>query len=274
MLPSARVRAVLAAVVPAGLLLAVAAWEVVASVRAPGGVPGDAAWRQAASAVRAVRVPGELIVFAPDWVDPVGRLHLGDLVSIEEAARMDAARYPVVWELSIRGARHPDTAGRRLATSLEFDGVAVRRWERVEPVFVVADFVGLASRIEARGALARMPEAVVAEVGFAPRRCVQVVPTPGGTVTLDFGLVPLGDTLVGYVGLADVFTRRDVREPGRLVVRIDGQDVAGVTAGVDDGWRRFEVPTTPGQRAVEVRATAVGPGARDRRICFAMEARR
>ena len=90
---------------------------------------------------------------------------------------------------------------------------------------------------------------------------------------MSYDAVPLGREIVGYVGLADIFTRRDVREPGRLTIRVDGKEVARVGAGVDDGWVRFVAPTEPGLAQVEIELTAVGPGARDRRICFAAEAR-
>ena len=256
-------RAGLAALLPFALLLAIAGWEIGATARAPAGVPGDADWAAAAAAVRARIAPGELVVFAPGWVDPVGRLHAGDLLSVEDAARMDAARYPAIWELSIRGARAPLTRGLEAASTERFGGVTVRRYQQ-EPVEVVSDLV----------ALAPPSKVVLAEVGFAPHRCVQLVPPPERSLTHSFGRIPLGSVLVGYVGLADVFTRRDVRNPGRLEVKIDGEVVASVTVGVDDGWRRFEVATTPGEHAVEVVATAVGRGSRDRRICFAAEARR
>jgi len=263
MLASRRVRAGLAALLPLLLLVAVAAWEIVATARAPAGVPPDGDWARAAAAVRERIAPGELVVFAPGWIDPVGRLHAGDLLSVEDAARMDAARYPAIWELSIRGARAPETRGLAAASTERFGGVTVRRFEQV-PAQVVSDLVALAP-----------PSAVkLVEVGFAPHRCVQLVPAPGKSLRHDYGRIPLGATLVGYVGLADVFTRRDVRDPGRLEVEIDGETVATVTVGVDDGWRRFEVATSPGEHAVEVIATAVGPRARDRRICFAAEARR
>jgi hypothetical protein len=273
MLPSARVRAACAALLPALLLVVVAIAEIVVAARAPARVPGDDDWARAAEVVRQRRQAGELIVFAPDWIDPVGRLHLGDLISIAEAARMDADRFAAIWELSIRGARAPETAGLRPTWQARHGGVTVRRYAR-PPVRVVADLVGLASRIRASGPRGRGPVVELAEVGFAPRRCVLVVPAPGQSVTLDYGRVPLGRTLVGYVGLADVFTRRDVREPGHLAVRIGGRVVAEVTAGVDDGWRRFEAATTPGEHPLEIVVSAVGPRARDRRICFAAEARR
>src|SRR5258706_5758503 len=99
------------AVVPAGLLVVVSLWEASATVRDAHAVPDDTAWDRAAAAVRTGFVPGELIVFAPEWIDPVGRLHLGDLISIDMAGRMDAERYGAIWELAIRGAHAAETAG-------------------------------------------------------------------------------------------------------------------------------------------------------------------
>jgi hypothetical protein len=112
------------------------------------------------------------------------------------------------------------------------------------------------------------------EVGFEPHRCVRVEPQPDQTVRVQYPGVRLGTRLVGYVGLADVFTRRDVHAPGALVVTIDGQPVAETRVGVDDGWVRFEAQTAPAERAdVVFAATAVGVGAHKRLICFAAEAR-
>src|SRR5690606_4755334 len=96
------------------------------------------------------------------------------------------------------------------------------------------------------------------EVGFAPHRCVRVEPRPDQTVRLVYRGVRLGTALVGHVGLADVFTRRDVRAPGALQVSIDGRVVAEVSVGVDDGWVRFEAATEPADAAeVVFAATAV-----------------
>jgi hypothetical protein len=271
MLPSATLRSWLAALVPAVLLVAVAVWEIGATARARTEVPGDRAWREAAAAVREQFTDGELIVFAPRWVDPVGRLHLGDLIPVETAARLDDDRFGVVWELSIRGARAPETATLTPAWTATFDGVTVRRFERA-PAVVVTDLVGLP--VTAGPGASCGPDVVIAEVGFEPHRCVQVVPKPGQSVKLDYGLVELGGALVGAVGLADVFTRRDVRTPGQLELMIDAKIVATAKFGVDDGWVRFAADTTPGPHHVEVIATALTSKGRDRVICFAIEARR
>ena len=90
-------------------------------------------------------------------------------------------------------------------------------------------------------------------------------------MSLTFPQLPLGAELVGYVGLADVFTRRDIRAPGTLAVEIGGRVVAQVSPGVDDGWVRFAAPTTPGAADVTFVASADAPA---RQLCFAAEARR
>jgi hypothetical protein len=255
------------AVAPALLLVAISLWEVCAARRDATSVPGDEAWHAAAERVRAGFRPGDLIVFAPDWVDPVGRMHLGDLISLEAAARMDAARYGRIWELAIRGARSPDTAGLAAVASEDVDGVVVRRYERA-PAVVVGDVLDRAATATTSGA---RPTLELTEVGFAPHRCLQISPGPGTPVRITFPQLPLGRELVGYVGIADVFTRRDVRSPGRIEVELAGKIIASAEAGIDDGWVRFAATTPPGPADVTFIAHAIDA---NRQICFAAEARR
>ncbi|RMH38025.1 MAG: hypothetical protein D6689_20340 [Deltaproteobacteria bacterium] len=269
------------AVAPAALLVAISGWEIATIARAGRDTGTDAEWRAAAGAVRQRYRRGDLIVFAPRWTDPIGRMVLGDLIPVETAARMDAARYGRIWELSVRGARAPEGRGARVAWHAAFGAVTVRLLER-EPVEVVTDFVDAFSRAAVAGAYATRsrdrdvaPAVDIEEVGFEPHRCVRVVPRPDQTVRVTYSPVALGRSLVGYVGLADVFTRRDRREPARLQVEVDGRPVADVTVGVDDGWVRFEADTEPSPRAtVTFAATALGGRATDRLVCFAAEARR
>lgn len=264
----------LAGIVPAAVLVAIAVWEIAASLRAGRDVPGEAAWQRVAEVVRERLQPGELIVFAPEWIDPVGRMHLGDAISIDMAARMDDARYGTVWELSIRGASAPESRGRIVESSEAIDGIRVRKLVR-EPAEVVTDFVANFGRAEVNGQAAQRPAVVLAEVGFEPHRCVQIEPRANQTVRVVYRGVRLGSRLVAYAGLADVFTRRDVRDPGRLELIIDGQRAASADLGVGDGWVRIEAATEPRDQAeVVFAATAVGAGAHKRLVCFAAEARR
>jgi len=256
----------LIAVAPALLLVGISLWEVGAARRDASAVPGDAAWAAAAQRVRAGYRTGDLIVFAPDWVDPVGRMQLGDMIPLAMAARMDAARYGRIWEVAIRGARSPDTAGLEPVASDEQAGVTVRRYERA-PAIVLADLLDRLATVTSDGA---RPTLELAEVGFAPHRCLQVSPARTAPLRITFPRLALGRTLVGYVGIADVFTRRDVRSPGRLEVEIAGKVIASAEAGVDDGWVRFAAATTPGETDVVVVLRASDA---NRRICFAAEAR-
>jgi hypothetical protein len=75
---------------------------------------------------------------------------------------------------------------------------------------------------------------------------------------------------VGWAGLADVFARQKFRKPGELLVHLDGQTAAQMTLGIDDGWRRFDVATTPGTHRLTFEASAIGPNTH---VCFAAEAR-
>lgn len=255
------------AVVPALLLVVLSLWEVCATPRNAASVPSDRAWGKVAKLVRSEHRAGDLIVFAPRWIDPVGRLHLGDLIPIDMAARMDAERYARIWEISIRGERAPETAGLTPAKTAKEAGIAVRLFERT-PVTVLTDIREQLSVMRTDGA---RPSLELAEVGFTPKRCLQVTPSPGRPVRMTFAGLSLGSRLVGGVGLADVFTRRDIRAPGSLAIEIGGKVLATVTAGVDDGWVRFDIPTTPGITDVTFIASASAPR---RLICFAAEARR
>ncbi len=254
--------------IPVGVLLLVALWEIVATLRAPRGVPDDSAWRAAAAEVRKQFQAGDLIVFAPDWIEPVGRLHLGDLMPLDDVARMDHAKYRRIWELSIRGAASPvadvPAIARTQVSGIEsgIESVEIVRREQT-PAVVLADLRERLPTAKIEGGRATL---VLAEVGFAPHRCIQAM--PGSRIT--FPALPLGSQLVGYVGIADVFTRRDVRAPGELDVQIGGTVVASAIAGVDDGWVRFAAPTTPGTSDVTIVVRSSAPG---RLICFAAEAR-
>jgi hypothetical protein len=250
--------------VPALLLVVVALWEIVAVQCNAHSVPDDEAWERAAAALREAHHEGDLIVFAPAWADPVGRLHLGDLIPVAMAARMDAARYGQIWELAIRGAHAPEVAGLEAKTATNFGGVMLRYYERT-PAIVVGDLLDHVADLRSDGV---KPTLELAEVGFTPHRCLQITPPPNGKVSITIPM-QLGTKLVGYVGLADVFKRRDIRTPGELDISVGGAS-AIVKPGVDDGWVRWELATKPGQADVTFVAKAVSP---DRLICFAAEAR-
>ncbi|HVV81864.1 MAG TPA: hypothetical protein VHE35_02250 [Kofleriaceae bacterium] len=257
---------------PAVALAGLAAWSTCRVVGAGAGVPDDAAWTRAEALVRAEHQPGDLIVFAPRWIDPVGRLHLGDLIPLSMAGRLDGDRYGTIWELDIRGARAPETRGLAAASVRDVGGVTVRRFVRA-PAEVVTDLYDLPPPVTT-GLVARAPARTLAEVGFEPHRCWQVVPSAGQTVTMRWDNVALGSELVLGAGLADVFTRRDVRAPADVIVDVGGRELMRTRVGVDSGWTRVTAPTQPGPATLTIRAAAIGPRSSDRLVCVALEARR
>jgi hypothetical protein len=68
-------------------------------------------WRAARDATKAMLRPDDLVVFAPKWVDPVGRETFGDeIATLEREAYGDVSRFPRAIEVSIRGQRAHDLA--------------------------------------------------------------------------------------------------------------------------------------------------------------------
>lgn len=264
--------AALARALPAVALLLLAGFAMVRTCSVEAAVPTADEWLHAAAFVRSQKSAAELVVIAPDWLDPVGRAHLGELITLADATRADAARYAGIWEVARGNARHRDTTSLTPSLTRRFGALTVRRYPQV-PVGVITDFATQLAVARVEGNVARGPAFDYAEVGFAPHRCVIVTPVAGGQVKLHFAAMALGSSLVGYVGLADVFTRRDVRNPGAFTVLVDGEVKTQLQVGVDDGWLRWTAPTTAGPHEVTVVVAAVGKGARDRNVCWNMEAR-
>lgn len=294
--------------VPAALLVAVAIWEIGATRCRATSVPGDDDWARAALLVRSGYRSGDLIVFAPAWADPIGRLHLGDLIPLETAGRLDGTRFGRIWELSIRGAHAPEVAG--LSPVDHVAGpVEVRRYERPAPrvVFDLASSPPLGTRAD------------LVEVAFEPHRCIVVATPParpylrpllealdvapanpralrafeallpelaqaravpkadrdGKRITIPS--VPIGSQLAIGFGIADVFTRRDERRPVELTVEIAGAPRWPVQVAPIDTWvvatREIGEPRTADVTLVVRWEARPGEPTGTKPVCIAMESR-
>lgn len=186
------------------------------------GVPSRRDWDAAARAVRAEHRPGDLIVVAPGWAEPLGRQVLGDRMTLDDLTRPDAATYRRIFELSVRGRHDPAVAHARRIWRRAFGPITVTRYEQT-PVRVAADFFALLRRAkvhaeaggrslapcpwDARRQRFRCPtrwqdvRAVRAEIGYAPRRCVLAHPVDGQRRVIRYPALPLGTRLVVYTGL-------------------------------------------------------------------------
>lgn len=259
------------------LVACVAVFELVAHPVIRGRVPDGDSWERAAAFVRERFEPGDRIVAAPQWVDPIVRSHLGDLLSPATASVSDLAGVRRVWELGIRGAT---SRGEPPALEESFDGVRVRMWS-VSTDEVLFDFVEAIdqARVELLGehapqlcpwtrtrvdggGLGQGPlpprerfvcdpkrpwlwvgATVMADLDLEPRRCVWQHPAGPEPVRATFSAVPLGDVLVVEGGLDYNNARTVGNNPVRLRVFIDDR-LAGEMRHQDrDGWTRLEIDT-------------------------------
>jgi hypothetical protein len=243
------------AAIVAGLIALVALVETGTALTARARVATDGDWEAAAAEVRAGFSAGDVIAFAPAWADPVGRAHLGDLVTVEMAGRSDVDRYARVWEVSIRGAHSPDVRGARPVRESQHGRVHVALWEK-PALPIVYDFTAAAG--DARVLRGGEPcfgdptngwrcggqrvERRTLEVDYRPRRGL-LVPADTRATTLGYSEVPLGDTLVVYAGLHDYYARKSADGVVDFFVDIDGVEKLRARIGNDDGWRRFDVDT-------------------------------
>ncbi len=258
-----------------------ATWESAAALYAPERVARDADWDAAADEVRANFRDGDLIVFAPAWVDQIGREHLGDKISVEMAGHADTDRYARIWEVSIRGARAADTAGLTRAQLHEHGKVAVALYEK-KAATVLYDFTSHAgearvtdatkSGSDERPCFAERPpgfrcagvrvEPRTLEVDYQPRRGILTPALLGRVIALEFPDVPLGAQLVGYTGLHDYYSRKNSDGPVDFRVLVDGREMFKWRHHNADNWRRFTVDTgalAGGRHTVRFEVSAPDP---------------
>lgn len=288
-LPGARL-AVAAAVGLALLALVETALALITPLR----VPITTDWQAVASEVRAAFRPGDLIVASPPWADPVMRMHLGDLLPIPAAARMDDARFGRVWEVSQQGAHALEAEGRQVAFERRLGALTLRRVER-RAAEVTFDFLErwqeayvtrwdpalrLSSPCPWQADRFACPisgnsvQRALVEVDNRIRRAILAPPVTSAIISVEFPSVTLGRELVVAAGLNDTWARKS---PGSVYfeIWIASQPVASAIVDNRSGWRPLRVDTSArdGQMA-PVRFQISSPLPVLRHLAFAAEARR
>jgi hypothetical protein len=240
----------------AALFALVALTESALGLYGPRSVAGDADWEAAAKHVREGLQEGDLIVFAPAWVDQVGRQHLGDKMPISMVARADAAPYARIWELSIRGGRAEETKALAAKEEARFGRVTVRRYEQ-PAAKILYDFT--AHVADGHASPGTRVDQRVMEIDYQPRRGLLTPIVAGQTNEIVYEDVPGGGTLVGYVGLHDYYARKSA--DGVVLFRAQVDDTSAVTLPVrnQDGWKRFEMPLPEGKHKVRFSLSAEQP---------------
>jgi hypothetical protein len=278
------------AVVAAIVLLALV--ETVNALVAPLRAPSEKDWTVAAAKVRSEFRPGDLIVAAPAWADPILRQKLGDLLPLSVAGRMDSARYGRIWEISQRGARAADTTDARIAATSRHGALTLKRWEK-PAAQVTFDFftqwrqasmsVVNADRTEVPcgagadrflcvGGISLRPDLV--EIDTTLRNGLAVEPAESKTLVLEYSEARLGRELAVAAGLHNVWLRKSGDGKVLLRVVVDGHDLGTMVATSMSGWllRRFDTAALAGKTG-KVRFEITVDKAHARHLGFAAEAR-
>ncbi len=288
-LPGARL-----GIVVAGGVALLALIETAQALIAPLRVPVAADWQAVANQVRAGFQAGDLIVASPAWADPVMRMHLGDLLPIPVAARMDDARFGRIWEVSQHGAHAMETAGRKIVFEQRFGALTLRRAER-PAAEITFDFLErwqeaqvtrwdpiLRSSSVCSWQVDRFTcpisgnsvQRALVEVDNRIRRAILAPPATGAVMAVDFPSVTLGRELVVAVGLHDTWARKSSGNV-HFEIWLGGQPVASTIADNRSGWRSLRIDTSgrDGQVAsVRFQISSTLPVLRH--LAFAAEARR
>jgi hypothetical protein len=280
----------------AAAIAVLAVVETTVALVAPSRAPKDADWAAAAREIRAAFAPGDLIVAAPAWADPIMRLHLGDLVPLAVAARFDDARFGRVWEIGQRGAHAPEASRGSVALERRFGALTLRRVDR-SPAVVTYDFLErwkdahvsrlqpgrpdtdcplTTERFQCPDISFNFVRLQTVEVDTTVHRGLLAQPVERATVVIDYPAVPLGRELVVATGLHDVWMRKAGQGVVDLRVVIDGGSPrAAIEATNDNGWLLTHIDTTAyAGRVVDVRFEITSPAPYQRHFVVAAEARR
>ena len=104
--------------------------------------PDAAGWAAAKPVVEALKQPGDVVVVAPHWAEPMARWQLGDGVfPLRDVARPDVSRYPRAIELAIVGQTSPELSAWPVESERAVGKVRVRARRNPAPPRVTFDFV-------------------------------------------------------------------------------------------------------------------------------------
>ncbi len=204
-------------------------------------------------------------------------------------ARADEEGFETALEIALGGERSPELKSWKLLETTDSGPFTLRRWRNPDFRPQLFDFVGelgpatasvihhgrdaeeaciwmeLAPRFA--GGLGGPPAfpaqrfqcavndfvfagvTIIDDQDYRPRRCVWAHPPPQGALTVTYRGVPLGEKIVGHLGIPWLPARDGLGTPVTLRVTIDGRTAREFAYDEREGWKRFEFATgvTPGQ---------------------------
>lgn len=275
--------------------------------------PREEEWSKLVPLAESVHRPGDLVVVAPRWAEPHARRVLGDaFFPLDIAARSGPETFERAIEVSILGAHSEELEGFREVRSSRVGPFTLRELENPKPERVVFDFVrelgpdhvvvptdegepcAWTDRAKVRtgglgghptfprerfqcpeGLFFQVSTTVVADENFLPRRCIWAHPPESGRRVIRYSKVPLGERIIGHLGMYWMIERERAGAPVTLAVRVDGAEVGRVDHADGEGWKRFELPL--GDKANAAGATVefevTTPDYMHRHLCFQADSR-
>ena len=256
--------------------------------------PSDSDWRSAIEYVSQQRdVASEPLLFAPSWIEPLGRLYAGPALNLSMMTLSDIEKFKRVWLVSIRDTTHHWLLAKKPVSSKRFGLVDVRLYQQ-NPTKILTDF-----RAELSAATVTLsgekkvtcPHQAgrfscsrtrswnwvglhVAEVGHRPYGCIYAHPVDRHTLTISFPDVRVGSQLAIYTGIDDFENRKLSKTPVRMRVRANNNELAAILHGNGDDWRRTVIDTTHLDSEIATVTFEVSTSrAYARAFCFHAEAR-
>ena len=250
-------------------------WELGAHLVQTHSIVSTADWESARAAVESERKSGDLVVFAPEWADPLGREFFGStLAPLRDEARPDESRYARAIEVSIRGKHADELAGWAPQERKSVGPFTLTVLENPSPAHVLDDLVDHATPDRAHvfrvdrgttsecgwvhgpstaGGLGSGPavpgnrfscpggsfvgESVIFDRSYHPRRCLFALPGGRGVVTrVVFQDVAFGAALHGHAGLQYESETAAARTPSSPGAR-GRRRSAGLSTGTARGGR-------------------------------------
>jgi len=240
-------------------------------------------WTAARDALTTEARPDDLVIFAPFWVDPIGREQLGDeLAGLRREARPDESRFARAFEVGIRGAHREELAGWKKTAERQIGKITIGTYENPAPAKLRTDLLELVgtdrvtvSRVDGASETAcpfqhgigqpgglGVPQgpavpgdryvcssgayvgaAVLHALDHHPHLCLFVSPSGAGTLRIRFAKIVFGSALHGHSGVQWVNERTPSAE--RITVAFSAFDrpIGQNVHRVGAGWTGFEFPT-------------------------------
>lgn len=203
------------------LIPAAIALEVFLQWRIPQKEPMEEDWKAAAAAVKEQKGPDDLVIISPDWAVQ-GRMYFKGLIGFADFGRFDTTAYRRIFEVSIDGAKSPDTKDLGPEHTDRFGNLTVSRYRLPEPAEILYSFTDRWKDGAYKKTKKQKPRLMI-DHWFHPREVIDVSLKSKASIT--FEDVPLGGVLRGYAVIGYREGRFNKGDPIRLRIFLNGKKI-------------------------------------------------